>query len=265
MRLPMSRASIILVCALGLVSAPVAVTQKRNPSARVSAEQLVRDSATALSKLRSYELNVAFDQSIDDGKYRQTSRSYVDTWFEQSGARRRIRIVSKKRERSETIVSDGNGYWVYHDDDRRYERRTDNLPPELYTSPTPGFSGSLSAANLPTSMQSAEVLRQETLSVGGRPELCDVVLVHLKPHVAPPGITVRDNHLTLWVSHRYRVPMKVSATFLHQDPDGKLQAADMVIVVEKFDPNVQLPPSTWTFIPPTDSRPESDTSPSISK
>src|SRR5260370_7555744 len=116
MRLPRSRAPIILVCALGLVSAPVAVTQKRNPSARVSAEQLVRDAATALSKLHSYELKVVFDQSIDDGKYRQTFHSYVDTSFEQSGARRRIRIGSKKPVGGKTIVSNRAEYSAFHYD-----------------------------------------------------------------------------------------------------------------------------------------------------
>jgi outer membrane lipoprotein-sorting protein len=159
-----------------------------------------------------------------------------------------------------TIVSDGNGYWIYHESNRRYEHKSGDLPAEVYRSPTPGFSGTLSAESLPVSMKSAELVRQEILAVGERQELCDVVLVQLKPSVAPPGYTVKNDELTLWLSHQYRVPMKVSGTFIHANSDGKSQAMDMTVVVQKFRPNTQLPPSTWAFVPPPQSQPEPGTS-----
>jgi len=38
-----------------------------------------------------------------------------------------------------------SGYWIYHESSRRYAHQTGDLPPEVYRSPTPGFSGALSA------------------------------------------------------------------------------------------------------------------------
>jgi outer membrane lipoprotein-sorting protein len=224
-----------------------------------SGEELLREASTALSKLHSYELNVVVNQSINDGQYIRTFHTYVETAFERSGDHKRIRMVSRRPEDTLTIVSDGGGYWIYHERNRRYEHKSGDLPPEVYRSPTPGFSGTLSAENLPLSMQSAELVRQETLAVGERQESCDVVLVHLKPSVAPPGYTVKNNELTLWLSHQYRVPMKVSGTFIRTNPDGKSQAMDTTVIVQKFGPNTQLPTSTWAFVPPPQSQPEPGT------
>jgi outer membrane lipoprotein-sorting protein len=248
----MNKAFFTLVLALAL--GPFSVGQKKSSRAPVSGEELVRDAATALLKLRSYELNVIFDQSIDDGKYNRTYHTYVDTAFDRSGGRKRIRMVSRKEADSMTIVSNGDGYWVYHSSKHTYEHRADNLPPEVYDSPTPGFSGTLSAENLPASMQSAQIIRNEMLPLGDRSESCTVVLVHLKSGVAPPEYQVKDNELTLWLSHKYHVPMKVTATFLHNTPDGKPQAMAMAVLVKTFHANVPLPLSTWTFVPPPDSR-----------
>jgi outer membrane lipoprotein-sorting protein len=214
----------------------------------------VRDSATALSKLHSYELNVISNQSINDGKYIRTIHSYVETSFEQSGGRKRIRMVSRKAADTMTIVSDGEGYWIYHESNRRYQHRTGHLPPEVYRGVTPGFSDRLSAENLPASMQSVHIVRQETLAVEDRKELCDVVLVRLKPNVAPPDYRVLNDEESLWISRENQLPMKVSATFIERDKDGKLQAMDMTILVQRFRPNPRLPLSTWTFVPPPDSQ-----------
>jgi outer membrane lipoprotein-sorting protein len=248
----MNKAFFTLVLALVLGSFSAA--QKKSPSAPVSGEELVRDAATALLKLQSYELNVIFDQSIDDGKYTRTFHTYVDTSFDLSGGRKRIRMVSRRQVDSMIIVSDGDGYWVYHSSNHTYEHRASNLPPEVYNSTTPGFSGTLSAENLPASMQSAQIIRNEMLPLGDRSESCDVVVVHLKPGMAPPEYQVKDNELTLWLSHKYHVPMKVTAIFLHNTPDGKPQAIGMAVLVKKFHPNVPLPLSTWTFVPPPDSQ-----------
>jgi outer membrane lipoprotein-sorting protein len=228
-------------------------------SGSLRAEELVREAASALPKMHSYELDVISNQSINDGKYIKTSHTYVETSFEQSGGHKRIRMVSRKAADTTTIVSDGSGYWIYHESDRHYQRRTGSLPAEVYRSPTPGFSGTLSAENLPVSMQSARIVRQEPLPVEDRKELCDVVVVQLKPDAAPPDYQVKSNELTLWLSHTYRVPMKVSGTFIHKNPDGSSQAMDMTIIVQRFHPNAHLPLSTWTFVPPPESQPEPGT------
>jgi outer membrane lipoprotein-sorting protein len=245
-------------CALPLFASSNASSDSKLPLH--SGEQMLREASTSLSKLHSYELNVIVNQSINDGQYVRTFHTYVDTSFEQSGSRKRIRMVSRKPEDTLTIVSDGSGYWIYHESNRRYEHKSGDLPAEVYRSPTPGLSGTLSAENLPVAMKSAVLVRQETLAVGERQELCDVVLVHLRPSVAPAGYIVKNNELTLWLSHQYGVPMKVSGTFIHSNPDGKSQAMDMTVVVQKFRPNTQLPPSTWAFVPPPQSQPEPGTS-----
>jgi outer membrane lipoprotein-sorting protein len=258
-KLKMGKSALILVlstasCAFLLLAASQAATS----SGGTSAAQLVRDSATALSKLHSYELNVIFNQSINDGKYIRTVHSYVETSFEQSGGRKHIRMVSRKAADTMTIVSDGHGYWIYHENNRRYQHRAGHLPPQVYRGVTPGFSDTLSAESLPVSMQSANIVRQETVAVEDRKELCDVVLVQLKPNAAPPDYGIQNDEVTLWISREYHIPIKVSATFIQKGKDGKSQAMDMTILVQRFRPNPTLPLSTWTFVPPPDSQPESN-------
>ena len=248
---------ILMLSMASWASTPYIASDVNASSGGASAAKLVRDSANALSKLHSYELNVISDQSINDGKYIRTVHSYVETSFEQSGGRKRIRMVSRKAADTMTIVSDGHGYWIYHENNRRYQHRAGHLPPEVYRGVTPGFSDKLSAENLPASMQSAHVLRQETLAVEDRKEQCDVVLVQLKPNVAPPDYGIQNDEVTLWISREYHIPMKVSATFIQKDKDGKSQAMDMTILVQRFRPNPRLPLSTWTFVPPPDSQRDS--------
>jgi len=257
-KLKMVKSTLILVlstasCAFVLRAASQAPTS----SGGTSASQLIRDSATALSKLHSYELNVISNQSINDGKYIRTIHSYVEISFDQSGGRKRIRMVSRKAADTMTIVSDGDGYWIYHENNRRYQHRTGHLPPEVYRGMTPGFSDRLNAQNLPASMQSANIVRQETLAVEDRKELCDVVLVQLKPNVGPPDYRILNDEETVWISREYHTPMKVSATFIQKDKDGKSQAMEMTILVQRFRPNTRFPLSAWTFVPPPDSQPES--------
>ena len=79
----------------------------------------------------------------------------------------------------------------------------------------------------------------------------------LKPNAAPPDYGIQNDEVTLWISREYHIPMKVSATFIQNDKDGKSQAMDMTILVQRFHPNPRLPLSTWTFVPPPDSQPES--------
>jgi outer membrane lipoprotein-sorting protein len=249
------------VSALALVTLPPlpARGQDRNvapaasPARDASAEQLVREAATALTKLNSYELNLVSSQAVDDGRYTRTLFTYFDSSFERSRSKRRLRVFSKKGTTGVTIVSDGDGYWVYDEYTRQYERRPGDPPPGILH--TPILAGALSVENLPASLLSAEVERQETLEVGDRQEPCDVVLVRLKPDAAPEGYRVKDGELTLWLSREYRVPMKTSATLLHDGPDGKPEAVEVKVTVKKFHPNAQLPPSTWTFVPPEGSEP----------
>jgi outer membrane lipoprotein-sorting protein len=256
----MMKRFLTFVMSMLLCIAALAASDARSSGSTGSAEQWVRDSTLALSKLHSYELNVISSQAINDGQYIRTFHNYVETSFAQSGGRKRIRMVSRKAADTMTIVSDGSsGYWIYHESDHRYQHRTGSLPAEVYRSTTPGFSGTLSAENLPAAMQSAEVVRQEMVPLEERQEPCDVVLVHLKPNMAPPDYRVQNNQVTLWLSHEYRIPMKLSATFIHQEKDGKLQAMDMTILVQKFHPNVELPESTWIFQPPPDAQPETST------
>ena len=197
------------------------------------AEALVRDSATALSKLHSYELSVVTDESVNDGRYVRTMHTYFDAAFDQAGGARRIRIESKMPADSVLIVGDDSGHWVYHENNRHYERRTDALPAEAY-SPTPEFPGPLSARRLPSAMQSAELVRQETLTVGDRQELCDVVVVQVRLE-----FNVKGNTLTMWLSREYLVPMKLRATFVRAG-----QAMEMTVTVTRFHPNAAIEAST---------------------
>lgn len=246
------------LCALGK-------NTKTHAAQRVSAEQLVRDSATALSKLHSYDLSIITKRSVDDGHYNRTFQNYLDTAFERAGKVQRIRMESREPQDSVTIVSDGNGYWIYHERNRRYAFNPGNLPPEVFRSPTPGFSDALSAENLPTSMESAKIIRQENVPLSDRQELCDVVLVKIKPGATPADYQVKDNELTLWLSHSNDVPMKVSGTFLHKEKDGRSQAMQMAIIVQKFHANAPLPPDTWRFVAPPESQPEPGTPVAASK
>jgi outer membrane lipoprotein-sorting protein len=239
----------MLVCALLLATSHPSMSS----SGSASAEQLVRDSATAISRLHSYELNVITNRSISDGTYIRTFHEYFETSFEQSGAKKRIRMVSRQPADTMTIVSDGRGYWIYHESNRRYEHKDGSLPSEVYQGATPGFSHPLSATELPAAMKSARILRQETLELEGRHETCDVLEVLLKPNVAPPDYQIENDKLTIWLSRQYRIPMKLSATFLHRE-NGKSQRMEMSIVVEKFQPNIALPGSTWVFQPPANSQ-----------
>jgi outer membrane lipoprotein-sorting protein len=231
------------------------VASETSAAPGTSAEQLVREAATALAKLNSYELSVVSSQAVDDGRYTRTLFTYLDSSVERSGTRCRFRVFSKKGTAGVTIVSDGDSSWIYDEYTRQYEHRQGDPPPDLLHAPTPGFAGALSAENLPTSLQSAEVERPETLAVGDRQEPCDVVLVRLKPDAAPEGYRVKDGALRLWLSREYRVPMKVSATLLHDGPNGKPEVVEMKVTVTKFHPNVQLPPLTWTFVRPEGSQP----------
>ena len=253
--LPMNKLFLLVMWVSWMLALMVAAASGREPlsATQVSAEKLVRSSAGALLKLQSFDLRVVTKQSINDGQYIRTFQTYLNTAFDQSGNRKRIHMESRRPEDTLTIVSDGDSYWIYHDRNHSYMHQTGILPIKVYQGITPGFSDALSAENLPSSMQSAKIVRQENLTIGDREELCDVVVVELKPGAALSGNEIEHNEVTLWLSHAFGVPMKLSGTFIHKDEKGEPQAMDVTVEVRQFHPNVQLPPSTWIFVPPPDS------------
>jgi hypothetical protein len=62
--------------------------------------------------------------------------------------------------------------------------------------------------------------------------------------------TLQDNTLRLWVSREYKVPLKVEATFV-VTPEDRKKYSDYVT---DFEPNLNIPASTWTFDPPGDAK-----------
>ena len=68
--------------------------------------------------------------------------------------------------------------------------------------------------------------------------------------------------LHLWISREYKVPLKVEATFVGTTPADLKNYSDYV---PDFEPNLNIPTSTWTFNPPPDAKQRTGTADPIQK
>lgn len=109
----------------------------------------------------------------------------------------------------------------------------------------PGLARQLSSANLPSVITSATLAGTESLTINGRKYLCDVVDVKVVPSASNSAL--QDNMVRLWISRHYKVPLKVEATFVGATPADLKKYSDYVT---DFEPNLNIPTSTWMFNPP---------------
>jgi hypothetical protein len=151
-------------------------------------------------------------------------------------------------------VSDGATTWVYDGGSRTYWKQTGGAPTALFSNAFPGLARQLSSANLPSVITAATLSGAESLTIDGRGYLCDIVDVTVVPSASNSAL--KDNLLHLWISREFKVPLKVEATFAGATPADLKTYSDYVT---DFEPNLNIPRSTWTFNPPPDAKQRSAT------
>jgi outer membrane lipoprotein-sorting protein len=96
---------------------------------------------------------------------------------------------------------------------------------------------------------SARLVGTESLTITGRSYPCNIVDVSVTPGAA--DAMLQDNLLRLWISQKYKVPLKVEATFAGAAPPDHKKYSDYVT---NFEPDIKIPASVWTFKPPPDAK-----------
>lgn len=211
---------------------------------------LVQEQARAVQSMDRFSVSHQVDITAATSGYNRTTHAYVKTWVERPG---HIRAESQQYTGSETLVSDGSATWVYDGAHRTYSKQLGSAPAALYSNAFPGLARQLSSANLPSVTTSATLAGTESLTVGGRKYPCDIVDVKVVPSASNSAL--QGNMLHLWISREYKVPLKVEAVFAGATPADLKKYSDYVT---DFEPNLNIPASTWTFNPPPDARPKTD-------
>jgi outer membrane lipoprotein-sorting protein len=243
---------------LGAQSSLSHVADVRPPEAITDdARALVQEEARAVQSIDRFIVSHQVDITSVTPNYNQTTHTYVKTWVQRP---RHVRAESRQYTRSETIVSDGSTTWIYDGGNRTYWKHTGGAPTALFSNAFPGLSRQLSSANLPSVITSAWLAGTESLTINARRYQCDVVDV--KVVSAASNSTLEDNMLHLWISQEYKVPLKVEATFVGATPADLKKYSDYVT---DFEPNLNIPSSTWTFNPPPDAKPRTGTADPIQK
>ena len=221
------------------------------------ARALVQEEARAVQSIDRFAVSHQVDITSVTPHYNQTTHAYVKTWVQRLG---HVRAESQQFTRSETIVSDGSTTWVYDGGNQTYWKQTGNASAALFSNAFPGLARQLSSANLPSVITSAWLAGTESLTINARRYQCDVVDV--KVVSAASNSTLEDNMLHLWISREYKVPLKVEATFVGATPADLKKYSDYVT---DFEPNLNIPSSTWTFDPPSGAKQRTGTLDPIQK
>jgi outer membrane lipoprotein-sorting protein len=221
------------------------------------ARALVQEEARAVQSIDRFAVWHQVDVTSVTPRYNQTTHAYVKTWVQRPG---HVRAESQQYRRNETIVSDGSTTWVYDGGNRTYWKQTGGAPTALFSNAFPGLARQLSSANLPSVLTSASLAGTESLVINGRRYLCDVVDAKVAPSASNGAL--QDNMLHLWISREYKVPLKVEATFVGATQADFKKYSDYVT---DFEPNLNIPISTWTFNPPPDSKQRTGTADPIQK
>jgi outer membrane lipoprotein-sorting protein len=210
------------------------------------ARALVQQQALAVQSIDRFTVSHQVDITSVTPHYNRTTHAFVKTWVERPG---HLRAESQQYTRSETIVSDGATTWVYDGGNRTYWKQTGGAPAALFSNAFPGLARQLSSANLPSVITSARLTGAESLTINGRRYLCEIVDVTVVPSAS--NSTLKDDLLHLWISREFKVPLKVEATFVGATPADLKKYSDYVT---DFEPNLNIPRSTWTFNPPPDAK-----------
>jgi outer membrane lipoprotein-sorting protein len=221
------------------------------------ARALVQEEARAVQSIDRFAVSHQVDVTSVTPRYNQTTHAYIKTWVERPG---HVRAESQQYMRNETIVSDGSTTWVYDGANRTYSKQTGGAPAALASNAFPGLARQLSSANLPSVITSAALAGTESLTVNGHGYACDIVEVKVAPSAS--NSTLKDNMLRLWISREYKVPLKVEATFVGAPAAGLKRYSDYVT---DFEPNLNIPSSTWTFNPPQDAKQKRGTADAIQR
>jgi outer membrane lipoprotein-sorting protein len=210
------------------------------------ARALVEQQALAVQSIDRFTVSHQVDITSVTPHYNRTTHAFVKTWVERPG---HLRAESQQYTRSETIVSDGATTWVYDGGNRTYWKQTGGAPTALFSNAFPGLARQLSSANLPSVITSATLGGAESLTIQGRRYLCDIVEVTVAPGASNSAL--KDNLVHLWISREFKVPFKVEAIFVGATPEDLKKYSDYVT---DFEPNLNIPRSTWTFNPPPDAK-----------
>jgi len=218
---------------------------------------LVREEARAVQSIDRFAVSHQVDITSVTPHYNQTTHAYVKTWVQRLG---HVRAESQQFTRSETIVSDGSTTWVYDGGNQTYWKQTGNASAALFSNAFPGLARQLSNANLPSVITSARIAGTESLTIKARRYLCDEVDVRVVSSAS--NTALQDDTLHLWISREYKVPLKVEATFVGANPGDLKKYSDYVT---DFEPNLNIPSSTWTFDPPSGAKQRTGTLDPIQK
>lgn len=221
------------------------------------ARALVQEEARAVQSIDRFAVSHQVDITSVTSRYNQTTHAYVKTWVQRPG---HIRAESQQYMRNDTVVSDGSTTWVYDGGNQTYWKQTGGAPIALFSNAFPGLAHELSSANLPSVITSARLAGAESLTINGRKYLCDIVDAKVLPSASSSALY--DNIVHLWISREYKVPLKVEATFAGATPADVKKYSDYVT---DFEPNLNIPTSTWTFNPPPDAKPRTGTADPIQK
>lgn len=210
------------------------------------ARSLVQEEARAVQSIDRFAVSHQVDITSITPRYNQITHAYVKTWVQRPG---HVRAESQQYTRSETIVSDGSTTWIYDGGNKTYWKQMGGAPAALFSNAFPGLARQLSSANIPSVIASARLAGKESLTISGRSYLCDMVDVTVASSASDNKL--QDNLLHLWISREYKVPLKVEATFVGATPADHKKYSDYVT---DFEPNLNIPASTWTFNPPPDAK-----------
>jgi outer membrane lipoprotein-sorting protein len=237
------------IVALALL-AGVAAAQAPN------AQELVRLSAGAIGKLKSYQIRTITLIDMQGGPFDNTVEMPATVSVRRPD---RMRIESEDQSAGLTVVSDGELTWIYLEPQNAYIKRVASSSPEAMV----GQPNALrSLPDLGKSIQSVRLTGQETLDIDGAAYPCWTVetrfgVVDLPSFAA--GGKLQDAVQISWIDKQRHLILK--NTFRARIVSPALSEPVRMSVATHtamLKVNPELPDSLFSFTPPEDAKEKDD-------
>ncbi|HML15485.1 MAG TPA: redoxin family protein [Bryobacteraceae bacterium] len=231
--------------------------------AQPDARELVRQSADAIKKYRSYQLESLIVVEMRGGPALPTMEMPSSISVRRPD---KMRIDSRSRAGSITIVGDGEHTWYYLLPQNQFIKREASVSPEAAVN-----NSGLMPKSLPDVSQSIDSMKlagEDSIAIEGKPYPCWKILTTYKDiHLPEHDMTVRDAAQTTWISKAEGLTLQSefrSKIFLSgsAEPIEMTQSTHTVAVRLNLD----LPDSTFVFTAPEGAKETKDwTLPGIAK
>lgn len=229
---------------LALLALPILMFwQPKTPDAR----DLLRDSANAIKKYKSYRIESLIVVDMRGGPVLPRIEMPSSISVRRPD---KMRVESRSQAGSVTIVGDGEHTWYYLSAQNKFVKREATASPEAAVNNSGIVPKSL--PDVSQSIESVKLAGEDTLNIEGKAYPCwKVETAYRLIRLPEQNMTIDDGVQTTWISKAEGLNLKssfVAKIFL----SGSREAIEMTQAshTTSLHLNVDLPDSTFVFTPP---------------